>query len=151
MPRKLDERELVQFGITANHELMDNGGARFRLAGRDNSSYIRCENTGGPLWENSHSHSALQEMVIVQSGCVVFAEYREGAARLRALFPGEWAVTIPSVPHNECLAPGTVVHTVKFGDCARPDWIASPELDALTKPLAFGEALEQADKTKPDA
>ena len=25
------------------------------------------------------------------------------------------------------------LHTVKFGDCADPDWIASPELDALVK------------------
>lgn len=82
MPQKLNERELAEFGITTNHERMENGEVRFRLTGRDGSSYIRCENTGGPVWENSHSHSALREMVIVQEGCVVFAEYREGTARL---------------------------------------------------------------------
>ena len=113
MPQKLNERELAEFGITTNHERMENGEVRFRLTGRDGSSYIRCENTGGPVWENSHSHSALREMVIVQEGRVVFAEYREGTARLRELPPGGWAVTVPGVPHNECLARGTVVHTVK--------------------------------------
>ena len=81
MPQKLNERELAEFGITTNHERMENGEVRFRLTGRDGSSYIRCENTGGPVWENSHSHSALREMVIVQEGCVVFAEYREAPAR----------------------------------------------------------------------
>ncbi|MBC3937574.1 hypothetical protein D4A47_01510 [Anaerotruncus massiliensis (ex Liu et al. 2021)] len=151
MPQKLNERGLAEFGITTNHERMENGEVRFRLTGRDGSSYIRCENTGGPVWENSHSHSALREMVIVQEGCVVFAEYREGTARLRELPPGGWAVTVPGVPHNECLARGTVVHTVKFGDCSHPDWIASPELDALTKRLSFAEALETVRKTKTDA
>ena len=146
MPQKLSERDLAEFGITSNHERMENGEVRFRLAGRDGSSYIRCENTGGPVWENSHSHSSLREMVIVQDGCVIFAEYREGAALLRALFPGDWAVTVPGVSHNECLARGTVVHTVKFGDCSHPDWIAGPELDALTKPLSFEAALELAQK-----
>ena len=100
MPQKLNERELAEFGITTNHERMENGEVRFRLTGRDGSSYIRCENTGGPVWENSHSHSALREMVIVQEGRVVFAEYREGTARLRELPPGGWAVTVPGVPHN---------------------------------------------------
>ena len=151
MPQKLDGQALAAFGITSSHELMENGEARFRLIGRDNSSYIRCENTGGPVWENSHSHSALKEKVIVQEGCVVFAEYRRGTARLRALLPGDWAVTVPGVPHNECLARGSVVHTVKFGDCSHPDWIASPERDALTKWLSFAEALEIARKTKTDA
>lgn len=37
------------------------------------------------------------------------------------------------IPHNTFMAPDTILHTVKFGDCTDPDWIPSPELDALVK------------------
>ena len=37
------------------------------------------------------------------------------------------------IPHNSWMAPHSILHTVKFGDCANADWIASPELDALVK------------------
>lgn len=135
-----------QYGVSTNHERMDNGELRFRLIGPDKSSYIRCENAAGePVWESSHSHAALQELVLVQSGEVVYVEYRGGRAVFQLLRPGMYVVTTPDVPHNQCLTAHAVVHTVKFGDCSNPDWIAAPQLDALTLPLTFGQARAQAE------
>ena len=132
---------LERYCISTNHERMDNGELRFRLIGPDKSSYIRCENASdGPVWESSHSHAALREMVIVQSGEVIYAEYRDDRAMFRLLLPGMYVVTTPGIPHNQCLTGGAVVHTVKFGDCSNPDWIAAPQLDALTLPLTFEQA-----------
>ncbi len=147
MPRRLSQEELTQFGISTRHEQMDNGQLRFRLTGSDGSSYIRCENPGEPAWENSHCHAALEELILVQTGIVVFAELDGETAILRRMAAGEFVRTRPGIPHNEILSRGAVIHTIKFGDCALPDWIPSPLLDRLTKPLGFEEALQAADKS----
>ncbi len=144
MPVAINDSDLKNYGISTNHEIMDNGQKRFRLLSSDGSSYIRCESPGVSVWENSHSHSTLQEMIIVQKGCVVFAEYINGKVIFKKLVTGDFSTTIPGIPHNACLSPNTVVHTIKFGDCSQPDWIPSVELDLATKGLTFEEALAQA-------
>lgn len=145
MPTPISPAEAQQRGIAVNHERMDNGEVRYRLCAPDGTSYIRSENPGGPVWENSHSHAKLQEMVVVQRGEIVYAELRGGNVQFQRLRAGEYIVTVPGVPHNACVGEGAVVHTVKFGDCTCPDWIASPELDAYTKELTFAQAQQHAD------
>ncbi len=144
MPKKIEN--IKEYGICEDHEIMDNGQLRFRLScSRDNTGYIRCENPGDtPEWENSHSHKELCEVVIVQTGLVVMAEYREPEVVFTAMCEGDIFKTTPGIAHNEILAPGTVIHTVKYGSCTKADWIPCPELDALTKGLTLEEAVELA-------
>ncbi len=145
MPQKIEDSELEKYGIRFCHERMDNGELRFRLISGDGSSYIRCENASESfVWENSHSHSALREMIIVQRGELVFAQYENGRASFRLLRAGDYAVTCPHIPHNDGLSARTVVHTVKFGETENGDWLPSPELDALTKPLSEESAKAAA-------
>ncbi len=143
MPKQIFQSELSAWGISQKHERMDNGELRFRLMGRDGSGYIRCENPGPPVWENGHSHSSLQELVLVQHGAVVFVELRGKETKFTLLQEGDWAVTTPQVPHTECVGGNAVVHTIKFGDCSNSDWIPSLELDAKTKSLSFEEACQK--------
>jgi len=131
--KEIHYSELSQYGIRTNHSLMDNGERRFRLAGADGSCYIRTEAAEDSGWQNSHWHSRLSEICIVQQGWVVYAELIDGKVVAKKYTAGEYYLIPPMIPHNSYLAPHTVLHTVKFGDCADPDWIASPELDALVK------------------
>ncbi len=147
MPAKIPENELNSYGIKLNHETMDNGQLRFRLSGSDGSGYIRSENRGAPAWENSHSHSHLRELILVQSGTVVFVSYIGGQAHFITLKEGEFIIAYPGIAHNEILSQGAVIHTVKHGDCSSPDWIPCPELDELTKHLTFEQALEAGGNT----
>ena len=131
--KEIQDTELEQYGIRTNHSLMDNGERRFRLAGADGSCYIRTEAAGDSGWQNSHWHSRLSEICIVQEGWVVYAELIDGKVVAKKYTAGDYYLISPIIPHNSYLAPHTVLHTVKFGDCANPDWISSPELDALVK------------------
>jgi len=146
VPTKIPETELEKYGVVSNHELMDNGQLRFRLSGSDGSGYIRCENRGDPAWENSHSHSEMSELVLVQRGTVVFADYADGKVSFTVLNEGDFILSQPGIPHNEILSKGAVIHTLKHGNCSSPDWIPCPQLDALTKHLTFKEAFKAAKK-----
>lgn len=125
--------ELAQYGIRTNHNIMDNGERRFRLAGADGSCYIRTEAADDSGWQNSHWHTRLSEICIVQEGWVVYAELIDGKVVANKYTAGETYLIRPMIPHNSWMAPNSILHTVKFGDCSDPDWIASPELDALVK------------------
>lgn len=131
--QEISEQELAQYGIRTQHNIMDNGERRFRLAGADGSCYIRTESSGDSGWQNSHYHTRLSEICIVQQGWVVYAELIEGKVVANKYIAGETYLIRPMIPHNSYMAPHSILHTVKFGDCADADWIASPELDALVK------------------
>ena len=131
--KQIEEIELSQYGIRTNHSIMDNGERRFRLSGADGSCYIRTEAAEDSGWQNSHYHTRLSELCIVQEGWVVYAELIDGKAVANKYTAGETYLIRPMIPHNSWMAPNSILHTVKFGDCSDPDWIASPELDALVK------------------
>lgn len=131
--KEIKDTELEQYGIRTNHNIMDNGERRFRLAGADGSCYIRTEAAEDSGWQNSHYHTRLSELCIVQEGWVVYAELIDGKVAARKYTAGDTYLIRPMIPHNSWMAPHSILHTVKFGDCADPDWIASPELDALVK------------------
>lgn len=142
MPKKIPESDIIGFGIKTNHEYMENGETRFRLCFKDGTSFIRTQMSANPKWENSHGHKSLKELTLVQQGQMIVAEYIEEAAHFSIFNPGEWQTTTPGIPHNAILGNDTIVLSIKFGDCANPDWIACPELDALTTNLTFEQALE---------
>lgn len=125
---------------------MDNGEMRFYLESlTDHSSYVRTEmpqNEKG--WQNSHSHKGIIETFVVQSGWIGFVElHADHTLGLRVYKNGEVFTTEPGKAHNVYMPAGAVIHTIKHGDCSDPkDWIASPELDALTKSLTEEEILK---------
>lgn len=131
--KELHDHELADYGVSTNHNIMDNGERRFRLIGGDGSCYIRTEASEDSGWQNSHYHTRLSEIFIVQSGWMVFAELKDGVMKARRYEAGEMFVARPMMPHNSYMGPNAVIHTVKFGDCTDADWIPSPELDALVK------------------
>lgn len=131
--RNIEEFELSRYGIRTNHNIMDNGERRFRLSGADGSCYIRTEAAEDSGWQNSHYHTRLSEICIVQEGWVVYAELIDGKVVANKYTAGETYLIRPMIPHNSWMAPHSILHTVKFGDCTNADWIASPELDALVK------------------
>ena len=146
-PRKIANEDLPGYGVKLDHEILDTGEVRFRLSGSDGSGYIRAENPSARyLWENGHSHAALLELVVVQSGQCVFCELEDGAVTFKLLSPGDTAQTRPGVPHTICMDGRAAIHTVKFGDCSRPDWLPCPELDQIVKPMTFADGARFAGK-----
>lgn len=131
--KEIKDTDLAQYGIRTQHNIMDNGERRFRLAGADGSCYIRTEAAEDSGWQNSHYHRKLSELCLVQQGWVLYAELIDGKAVVKKYTAGEYFVISPMVHHNSYMASGSILHTIKFGDCSDPDWNASPELDALVK------------------
>lgn len=131
--QEIQDTELPRYGIRTGHSKMDNGERRFRLIGADGSCYIRTEAAPDSGWQNSHYHTRLSEICVVQAGWVVYAELHGSSVFARRYAAGEHFLIQPMIPHNTFMAPDTILHTVKFGDCTDPDWIPSPELDALVK------------------
>ena len=131
--KPIPHEDLSKYGVTANHSIMDNGELRFRLAGADGSCYIRTESAPDSGWQNSHLHTRLSELCLVQTGWVDYAELIDGQVVTTRYTAGETYLIRPGIPHNSYMAPDTILHTVKFGDCSDPDWIPCPELDTLLK------------------
>lgn len=131
--KEIRDTELPQYGISTKHNIMDNGERRFRLLGADGSCYIRTESAEDSGWQNSHYHTRLSELCLVQQGWVVYAELLDGKVWAKRYAAGEHFIIRPMIPHNSFMGPNSILHTVKFGDCSDPDWIASPELDGLVK------------------
>lgn len=131
----IPHEELPRYGITANHNIMDNGERRFRLGGGDGSVYIRTEASSDSGWQNSHYHTRLSELCIVQEGWVFYAELIDGRVEARRYTAGEHFIIRPMIPHNSWMSPHAILHTVKYGDCSNADWIPAPELDRLVRTL----------------
>ena len=144
MPKEISDNEALQFGISTNHELMENGEKRFRLISSDETSYIRIEASENGGWQNSHLHSSVREMCIIQKGRVFFAEEKNGKVQFYKYEKGDFFIAQSNIPHNVYASGGTITHTVKYGDIENNDWIACPELDKITKILSEYEVLELA-------
>ncbi len=149
--KDLTFEECKELGINFPCNLMDNGEYRFRLM--DNSEnagwgYILtkmpADVSGG--WQNSHYHKGAKETYIVQSGWMGFAELLpDSEASIKIYKSGEVFTTEPGHAHNVYMAAGSVIHTVKHGDCSLgKDWFASPELDEKTKHLSEEKILSLA-------
>ena len=75
-------------GIRTRHSDMENGEFRYRLCGKDGSSYIRME-ASKDCWENSHFHKCCKEMYIVQSGKIFFCELYKNSLKIRKMSEGD--------------------------------------------------------------
>lgn len=131
----ISPEQLERYGVTINHSRMDNGELRFRLAGKDGSVYIRTEASADSGWQNSHYHTRLSELCLVQEGWVYYAELIDGQVAARRYAAGEHYIIRPMIPHNSYMGPNAILHTIKFGDCSDPDWCPAPELDVLVRAM----------------
>jgi hypothetical protein len=126
---------LAAYGAELKCHEMDNGEKRFRLIGSDGSAYIRTEADSRGGWQKSHCHTKMRELYLVQKGEIILAELKDGEVRTKRLGEGEFCITEPNTPHNIYMFPGTVTHTLKFGDCSDADWNACGELDWLVSDI----------------
>ena len=146
MPSPISPGQAEALGITTRHERMDNAELRFRLCASDGSSYIRTEAVADSGWQNSHLHRYVHELTVVQKGAMAMAEERPEGLRVLVLRAGESYLCPLNLPHNRYLLPGSVVHTVKYGDALpAADWVACPQLDPLCRALHLDAILERSD------
>jgi len=135
------------YGITTNHECMENGELRFRLSGSDGSSYSRTIATGHGGWQNSHAHTTCQELYLVESGWMALATPAQSklSPLLQILHPGCVCVTSIGQIHNVYLPGNAVIHTIRFGvQGLQLRWEPEPSFDAQTKCLSEAEILSLA-------
>ena len=129
--REINNSELRKYGMHTKHHVMDNGELRFRLIGSDGSAYIRTEASLDGGWQNSHYHTAIKELYLVQKGWILFAEVLDEKIVIKKYTSDEYCISQPGIPHNVYMAPNTILHTIKYGDCAKADWEKSEKLDEL--------------------
>ena len=133
--KEIKDNELNKYGIFTKHHIMDNGEKRFRLIGSDGSSYIRTESSNNSGWQNSHYHTNIKELYLVQKGTIIFAELIDNKIKTKKYSEGEFFISQPNIPHNVYMFPNTITHTIKFGDCSKTDWNESKELDNIIKTI----------------
>jgi mannose-6-phosphate isomerase-like protein (cupin superfamily) len=136
----------AEYGIETHHERMPNGELRFRLYDRDGNGYIHVVSGPHGAWQNSHYHHRIMETYIVESGWMVLAEFHVGSNELELtrLEPGDIVTTEPLRKHNVYMPAQSVIHVVKHGSVAgEADWIAAPDLDAVTKDLPESQLIER--------
>ena len=133
--KEIKDNQLSEYGIITKHNIMDNGEKRFRLIGGDGSSYIRTEASINSGWQNSHYHTTLKELYLIQKGSVIFAELINNKIHTKKYSEGEFFISQPMISHNVYMFPNTITHTIKFGDCSKPDWNEAKELDDIIKTI----------------
>ena len=131
--KEIKENELNNYGINIKCNIMDNGESRFRLIGSDGSSYIRTESSVNSGWQNSHYHTEIKELYLVQKGTIIFVELKDNRTNIKRISEGEFCISEPMIPHNVYMFPNTITHTIKFGDCSKADWNECKELDEIIK------------------
>ena len=140
----ISTEEARALGVNTIHQIMDNGEKRFRLVNSDGSSYIRTENSINANWQNSHYHKQLNEVYLVESGWIVYAELTDSGKLLLGLLQQNESIIVPPLKHhNVYMSPLAVTHVVKYGGSndLKPDWFPSPELDALTKGISESQLI----------
>ena len=133
--KEIKNNELNEYGIITKHHIMDNGEKRFRLIGDDGSSYIRTESSINSGWQNSHYHTTIKELYLVQKGTVIFAELINDKTNIKKYTEGEFFISNPMISHNVYMFPNTITHTIKFGDCSKTDWNECKEFDDIIKTI----------------
>jgi hypothetical protein len=142
------ERAQTEYGISTDHECMESGELRFRLIGSDGNGYSRTVATKNGGWQNSHLHSAFQELYLVESGWIALAMPGPSGKppHIRVLRAGNSYVTLLGQVHNVYLSANTVIHTVRFGvRGAHPRWEAAPSFDLQTHGLSESDILSLAE------
>lgn len=131
--------DLNKYGISINCNIMDNKEKRFRLTSNDGSSYIRTESSIDSGWQNSHYHTTIKELCLVQKGEIIYVKYFNNKLIINKYLEGEFFISEPMVPHNVYMFPNTITHTIKFGDCSNNDWIEYKKLDKLISDININD------------
>lgn len=141
--KELNIEEVEKHGIESKHTIMDTGEKRFRqICTKDKTAYIRTESGIKGYWQNSHYHTSIRELYIVQKGKILFAQYKNNQLEITALNENDIIKTEPSIPHNVYMYPDTVTHTVKYGEINDYDWIACKDLDDIL----LSKSLDELEK-----
>src|ERR1035438_10167978 len=131
-----------EYGVSASHNIMENGELRYRLVAADGSAYVRVEASEDGGWQNSHYHKAVLETYIVQKEWAAFVERFDGDVLWQIMKPGDVYTTRREVSHNVYLPARAVIHVVKHGGTdLEGDWHGDSTLDSETKPLSQEEIL----------
>lgn len=125
-----------EFGIENKHSIMENGEKRFRqICKNDNTAYIRAESGINGYWQNSHYHTSIKELYIVQKGSILLAKYLDDKLVIKKINENEFFSLEPNIPHNIYMYPNTVTHTVKYGKIDDYDWLPYEKLDEMLKKI----------------
>ena len=133
--KTIEDNELEKYGVSINCNIMDNDEKRFRLIGKDGSSYIRTETSENGGWQNSHYHTAIKELYLVQKGSIILIELINDKISIKKYSEGEYCISEPMIPHNIYMFPNTITHTIKFGDCTYKDWHEDNKLDNIIESI----------------
>ncbi len=139
------EQASSQYGIYANHEIMDNGEVRFRLMSIDGSGYIRTVAPPEGGWQRSHFHKQTVETYVIESGWmgVAVPGIADQPIALRKVEAGAVYNTQLGEVHNIYLPAKSIIHTVKHvsGRTESSDWFSAPDFDKLTIKLTEKDFL----------
>ena len=145
-----DTIDLNDEKITTSIEQMDNGDTKVKMTASDGSYYCRTAASSHGGWQNSHVHVNVTEFYVVQSGWIAYASLGEKQLpTIEIMKEGELVVVEPGTKHNIYMSAHSVIHTIKHGPETYSDWIASPELDQLTKSLTQEDILRRSIDKQP--
>ncbi len=132
--KKIDNSDALMFGISANHEIMDNDEMRFRLISGHGSSYILTKSGHTAYWQKAHLHQMMTELYLVEKGSAIIVIYENERYQLKRLYENESLMIKPGVAHNLYIFEDSIIHTVKYGALSN-DWHSYPELDEICQKL----------------
>lgn len=137
--------------VNPSFEVMPNGESRTRITGNSNInpfSYIRVEMPAGEGggWQNAHLHHYTVETWIIEKGCQIVIEEKEGEYKFFVMEPGDTYTSKVGVAHNCYVTAGAITHTVKRtvgNHNFDGDWIPALALDEYSKSLDMDEYLKK--------
>ena len=135
----------TKYGISARHNIMNNGERRFRLIDEQGLGYVRTDAGKPGAWQKSHVHHMMHETYIVQSGWLAVATLnQERKLELQILKEGDTWSSLPGVAHNIYMSGNSISHVVKHGNGTADDWCTNEttqRLDRMTTNLTEEEIL----------
>lgn len=132
--KKIDNSDALMFGISTNHEIMDNDEMRFRLISGHGSSYILTKSGHTAYWQKAHLHQMMTELYLVEKDSAIIVIYENERYQLKRLYENESLMIKPGVAHNLYIFEDSIIHTVKYGALSN-DWHSYPELDEICQKL----------------
>lgn len=130
--KEISIEEALEQGVYTKFTERGNGEFVYRLIGKDNSVYIRCE-VKEACFGNAHYHKFCHESFLIQNGTLYLFLLVDGQLEVKKLQAGEQYIVEPEIPHTTFMCEGTVLHAIKFGECYENDWYGVEELNVLAR------------------
>ncbi len=133
----------IMEGRSPDYENLPSHGLRVQLTSEDDGSVYSRTSCFKGVWQDSHYHAGMREIIAVQEGWIAFADLfgAKGLANVRILRKGESVTVQPCMSHSIYMPAGAVIHSLQFGDTVvgnadgQKNWHVSPELDKHIKHL----------------